>query len=127
MSIRTKLILSFLAAIVVAIGSISFLVSYQLGGFAERDFKVNSLGRLKLVNEFLIKFFAESEHGVAYLASLGDIQSAKGAVPSYLGERSPKTVQPDELSAPARHAYEVLAPLAGVAPVWTGHPANDRR
>ena len=90
MSIRTKLILSFLAAIVVAIGSISFLVSYQLGGFAERDFKVNSLGRLKLVNEFLIKFFAESEHGVAYLASLGDIQSAKGAVPSYLGERSPK-------------------------------------
>ncbi len=118
MSIRTKLILSFLAAIVVAIGSISFLVSYQLGGFAERDFKVNSLGRLKLVNEFLIKFFAESEHGVAYLASLGDIQSAKGAVPSYLGERSPKTVQPDELSAPARHAYEVLAPLAKTNPTY---------
>ncbi|HBW15649.1 MAG TPA: chemotaxis protein [Desulfovibrio sp.] len=118
MTIRAKLILSFLAAIVVAIGSISLLVSYQVRSYAEKDFKESSLGQLKRVNEFLVTFFSESEHGVAYISSLSAMKVAKGTVPSYVNESSSKVVRYGEMSEAAKRAYEVLAPLKKTNPYY---------
>ena len=83
MTIRTKLIASFLMAIVIAIGSNVAIVSLEAGANARQEFEESSQIILGRINDFMLSFFDNATKTATYMASSPDISAHQGNIPSF--------------------------------------------
>ena len=127
LTIRTKLIIAFLLSIVVAIGSVSAVVSIEIRRASLKDFEDSSSAQLERVNDFIATFFESAQRNVAYLASLPRVVEGKGQVASYADTKQDFKLNHGNLTPPeqaldshkrralvrAANAYLTENPFAG--------------
>ena len=117
LTIRTKLIIAFLLSIVVAIGSVSAVVSIEIRRASLKDFEDSSSAQLERVNDFIATFFESAQRNVAYLASLPRVVEGKGQVASYADTKQDFKLNHGNLTPPEQ-ALAQLFSLLGKANNW---------
>ncbi|WP_231039141.1 cache domain-containing protein [Nitratidesulfovibrio oxamicus] len=117
LTIRTKLIIAFLLSIVVAIGSVSAVVSIEIRRASLKDFEDSSGAQLERVNDFIATFFESAQRNVAYLASLPRVVEGKGHVASYADTKQEFKLNHGSLTPPEQ-AIAQLFGLLGKANNW---------
>ena len=109
MTIRTKLIVSFLVAIIIAIGSISTVVSLEVRSTSRNNFEQASQGQLARVNDFISTFFEGTIRNVSYLSTLPQVAAAKGQIPSFVDAKEKTRLQRKTMTDSGGALFDALA------------------
>ncbi|MGJ3523836.1 methyl-accepting chemotaxis protein [Nitratidesulfovibrio sp. D1] len=117
LTIRSKLIIAFLLSIVVAIGSVSAVVSIEIRRASLRDFEDSSSAQLERVNDFIATFFEAAQRNVVYMASLPRVVEAKGQVASYADTKQDNKLFHASMT-PEEQALAKVLTLMGKANNW---------
>ncbi len=92
LTLRTKLILAFLLAILLSIGSISTIVFMQVNEYSRSTFEQTSISQLQRIDEFIGEFIKGGMDNAKYLASSEAIQKAPGHLNKFFGPTAIKTI-----------------------------------
>ncbi|MFW5489016.1 MAG: methyl-accepting chemotaxis protein [Desulfovibrio sp.] len=103
LSLRSKLILSFLAAIVLAIGSISTVLYININTYSQNSFEQSSVIQLERIEDFIREFVTSAKNNADYLARQLKGKDASGQLSKYFGSDArpkidPATMNPFELN-----------------------------
>lgn len=93
MSIRTKLMGSFLLAIVLAIGSVIAVVSWEMKNSMLKNFEVNVHAQLSRINSYIELLFVQTEENALALAKNPQLLAALGTLPDFRGTTQPTKVE----------------------------------
>ena len=99
MSIKARLLLAFLASILVTTLSILAVIVWQMRQDALAEFETSSRGQLTRINDLFEASFKQSEEIAAYVAGLPEAAAALGKLPSYV-----------DLTEPVEYARNDLTP-----------------
>lgn len=89
MTIRTKLICSFLVAIFIAMGSVITLVSWQMRESSFESYDLSSVGQLSRASEYIEAFFLSSQENARTLASSPAMVAGYEKMPNYVKSTAP--------------------------------------
>ena len=92
MSIRTKLFITYIIAILFAVSSVAVLVVWQLNTYAEESFAQNAGGQLQRIDNVLSLYVEQGKSSAAYVAKLPVVRNAENKLDNY-EKTTEKTVQ----------------------------------
>ena len=70
MSIRARLFITYIVAIIFAVSSVAVLVVWQINRYAETNFAENAGGQLERIDNVLTLFVENGKSSAAYLAAI---------------------------------------------------------
>ena len=112
MNIRSKLILSFLISILIAIGSISTIVFLNASASSRQQFEDSSLLVLARTNDFMHTFIEGSIRSVNFLATIPDIPSIQASIPSYVDTKEKTTIPRSAMAREVLPLHDTLVRMA---------------
>ncbi len=92
MSIRAKLFITYIVAILFAVSSVAVLVVWQLNTYAEENFAQNAGGQLQRIDNVLSLYVEQGKSSAAYIAKLPVVRNAENKLDNY-ENTTQKTVQ----------------------------------
>lgn len=98
MTIRTKLICSFLVAIFVAIGSVITLVSWQMRAASLEAYDLSSVGQLSRASEYIEAFFLGSQENARTLATSPAMFAGYKQMPNYVESTTPSRTPREDMN-----------------------------
>lgn len=120
MTIRTKLVLAFLASIVVAIGSITTVVSLQVSKNSVAAFEESSLGQLDRTNDFIAAFLNEARYNAMFLAKLDEVVQAPGKITSYVNTTSAPSIRRADMQPNEQKLFDIFMHMTKGNPAYDG-------
>ena len=83
MSIRAKLFITYIVAIIVAVSSVAVLVVWQINRYAETNFAENAGGQLERIDNVLTLFVENGKSSATYLAAIPAVRNAENQLNNY--------------------------------------------
>ncbi len=120
LSLRSKLIVSFLAAIVLAIGSISVVVYLQVGKYSQAIFEQNSISQLERIDDFILEFIKDGKENTNFLATRHASRIAPGKLTKYFGPDAQSQIDPNSMGEFERNLYMIYKDLTKAHPNYAG-------
>ena len=77
MSIRARLFITYIVAIIFAVSSVAVLVVWQINRYAEENFAENAGGQLERIDNVLTLFVENGKSSAAYLAAIPAVRNAE--------------------------------------------------
>lgn len=102
MRIRTKLIAVFLTTVIVAFGSVLWIVSSSMRDAAARAFEENSHQQLLRINDTIAQFFMMNMQLAHYLGNSPLLPKAYGLLPDYTDSKQPRRFSRQEMTPEAQ-------------------------
>ncbi len=112
MSIRARLFITYIVAIIFAVSSVAILVVWQINRYAEENFAENAGGQLERIDNVLTLFIENGKSSATYLAKLPVVRSAENSLDNYT-QVTEEVVQDAAKLTP--HAQEVRLELLRIA------------
>ncbi|MEG2139906.1 MAG: methyl-accepting chemotaxis protein, partial [Bilophila sp.] len=101
MSIRIKLIVAFMVAVIISIGSVICLVTWQMRKDALTTYQERAREQLVRINEFIESSFHKNEEITKVLAGSPAIFAAEATLPDYVATTAPTSVPRSEMTPEA--------------------------
>lgn len=120
MSIRTKLVVAFLLAVIVSMGSVMVLVSRETGTSSLEASKQNTRGQLVRVNEYIEVFFNQIQENARFLASSPQVINSYEHLINYLDFKQPTEIPRDTMNPETRVVDELIGIMRDTHPVYSG-------
>ena len=126
MSIRSRIILGFLLAIILTAASTVFLAAWQIRGDVDDYFNATAKRQLDLLDNHLAGFIEDVKSNVAVLADTAGLAEARPNMPLFKDNASPSRFVHAELKGAAAEAIRVLSSMSQrhkeYVEVYAGYP-----
>ena len=83
MSIRARLFITYIVAIIFAVSSVAVLVVWQINRYAETNFAENAGGQLERIDNVLTLFVENGKSSATYLAAIPAVRNAENQLNNY--------------------------------------------
>ncbi len=124
LSLRTKLIIAFLGAIFLAIGSVSVVVFMQVTESSRASFRQNSVAQLQRIEAFIQEFLTEGTDNARYLAAMEESRAVQGRLNTFFGsgqrQHKPPFPMGEAEHALFHHFEEMVKTHSNYATVFIG-------
>lgn len=117
-TIRVKLMGAFLMAIVLAIGSVLFIVSWKMYDARKADYVEAIQGQLHRISDYMEGMFRQAEENALTLAELPGIRAGVGKLPRYVDNREPKRVLREAMDPVAQTVDTIFQIMKDTHPMY---------
>ncbi|WP_297825795.1 methyl-accepting chemotaxis protein [uncultured Desulfovibrio sp.] len=111
MTIRTRIILVFVSAVLLMAGGVIGYATVQMRNDAQEYYVSSSSAQLRLMNDYIETFVNTALHNAAMLAGDDEFANAQDIFPNYVEKDSETSFSFSELTTEARHLLEPLLAL----------------
>lgn len=120
MKIRSKLLLAFLLAIVVAMGSVILLVYWKTSEASLQAWQNTTQGQLTRVNEYVQSFFAQTQQNARAIALSSAVVDSYEYLPLYLSFSKPTQITREEMNPQTQAVDRLTGLLRDTHPMYAG-------
>lgn len=120
MTIRTKLICSFVLAIVLSTGSVLLLVSWQTRQASLEAYQDSSKQQMQRVNEFIEASFHQSQENARFLASSPAVIAGYDTLPKYMDFKEPTRIPREDMNPESQAINIELGRMRDTHPLYSG-------
>ena len=118
MSIRTKLFVTYIVAILFAVSSVAVLVVWQINRYAETNFAENAGSQLERIDNVLTLFIENGKSSAAYLAKIPVVRNAENQLDNYSNVTEDVVQVPEKLTLRAQEVRLELLRIAQSNPAY---------
>jgi methyl-accepting chemotaxis protein len=118
LTLKTKLVLAFLLAIILSIGSVSAIVFFQVNDYSRETFEETSISQLHRIDEFITEFISEGMDNAQYLAAIKSSKKASGQLNRFFGPDGIKTIDPRVMSPTELDLFHTFESLVQTHPTY---------
>ena len=118
MSIRTKLFVTYIIAILFAVSSVAVVVVWQINRYAETNFAENAGSQLERIDNVLTLFIENGKSSAAYLAKIPVVRNAENQLDNYSNVTEDVVQVPEKLTLRAQEVRLELLRIAQSNPAY---------
>ncbi|WP_432735406.1 methyl-accepting chemotaxis protein [Maridesulfovibrio sp. FT414] len=107
LTIKNKLILMVLVAVVLSIGGLSSTAYFKMTGMAEAFFSESSLNELKQVDNFIADFMRQARDNAKFLSLEPVVHGSLGHNPNFVNDAQLKKIERTVMDAQGKAAFDL--------------------
>lgn len=111
-SIKCKLIVMILAAVIISISGISTAVYYEMNSMSVNDFNESSLNELKQVSNFISEFMNSAKDNAKALSFSRKVTDARDLLPNFVKDSELKAINRDQMTPEAGDTFDLFRDFA---------------
>lgn len=120
MSIRAKLMSTFLLAIIVSISSVIAVVVWEMRASTLRSYDENAHAQLLRINNYITLLFQQTEENALFLAKSPTVLSGLSVIPDYTTTTASTTISRDALHPQAQSMDIFFETMKKTHPMYAG-------
>ncbi|NJB69142.1 methyl-accepting chemotaxis protein [Desulfobaculum xiamenense] len=126
LTIKTRILLSFISAIILATVCITGVVAWKMHTDAEQSYWDKAKVQLDMVDRYLTLYFEINQHNAAYLAKMPELATTEPLFPNFKDTTSSSAYDPATFGETAQEIIRTWRRMQDNNPfyceIFTGHP-----